>query len=629
MFWSNALDKYVRDYKIFIDTCSIMKSEEFEKFIALITPLMKANNRQFVIALSVVKELEKLKNNEDNIKRDSANKGLEILAKLQKDKLIDLRGNENDGVFADKVFDYVFSMFKDRENLCLITQDRDLAKMILSKNNQEAYIGKKIICKRIKNDGTLGNFYFEAETKPLKAQNSKENNYNKSEIKKFKLCTHITTIPDSKMQVSVVPKEGDYVLVQGGSIRLIKELAKGGEGSVFETNTHYVAKIYIKEKITQRRYEKIKLMLEKRLECEGVCYPVAMIYNQQNEFVGYLMPRAKGVEIGKSIFKKPLFEKKLPNWNRKNLAELCVSILEKIDYLHERNIILGDINPANILVVSPQEVYFVDTDSYQIENFPCPVGTDNFTASEILGKSYAEFLRTMGNERFALATLLFMIMMPGKPPYSQQDGASASENIRNASFPYPLGESSTKKAPDGAWRFMWSHLPRRAIKEAFYESFQKGGAYFTESKRLNTKEWLKRFREYVRLFEEYKLQEQDEMSLDIYPTRHKKQQGVKYIICKDCGIEKQEKYTKNGLCFDCINISKKLKEEVHSTSICKTCGNPFDTTRGEHDYYVKRGLSMPKRCGNCRGSSYASSKTFQNLNNSLNTSILGKLFGFF
>lgn len=620
------MDKYVRDYKIFIDTCSIMKSAEFKKFIALITPLMKANNRQFVIALSVVKELEKLKNDEDNATRDSANKGLEILTKLQKDNLIDLCGNENDGVFADRVFDYVFSMLKDKDNLCLITQDNKLAKDILIKNNQESYKGKKIICKRIKNDGTLGNFRFETEAKnPLKTKNPKENNFDKAKIEKFKLCTHITSIPDSKMQVSDVPKEGDYVLVQGGSIRLIKELAKGGEGSVFETNTQYVAKIYIKEKITQRRYEKIKLMLEKRLECKGICYPVAMIYNQQNEFVGYLMPRAKGVEISKSIFKKPLFEKKLPNWNRKNLAELCVSILEKIDYLHERNIILGDINPANILVVSPQEVYFVDTDSYQIENFPCPVGTDNFTASEIQGKNYAEFLRTMGNEYFALATLLFMIIVPGKPPYSQQDGASASENIRNASFPYPLGESSTKKAPDGAWRFMWSHLPRRAIKEAFYESFQKGETHFIESKRLNTKDWLARFREYVRLFEDGKLQEQDSMSLDIYPTRYKKQQGVKYIVCKDCGIEKQEKYTKNGLCFDCINISKKLKEEVHSTSICKTCMNSFDITKGEHDYYVKKGLSMPKRCVNCRGNSYVSSNTSQTLNNI--TDIVKKFFG--
>lgn len=92
--------------------------------------------------------------------------------------------------------------------------------------------------------------------------------------------------------------------------------------------------------------------------------------------------------------------------------------MKKVDYLHERNIILGDINPANILVVSPKEVYFVDTDSYQIENFPCPVGTDNFTAREIQGKNYAEFLHMMGNEYFALATLLFMIIVPGKPPYS-------------------------------------------------------------------------------------------------------------------------------------------------------------------------------------------------------------------
>lgn len=614
-----------------------MGGAKFEKFIALITPSMKANNRQFVIAFSVIKELMNKQN--DDATRDSAKNGLEILAELQKDNLIDLRGSDNDGDFADRVFDYVFSMFKNRENLCLITQDRNLAKMILSKNNQEAYKGKKIACKKIKNDGTLGDFYFETEDKKsLKTQNSKKADCNKTRIKKFKLCSHITTIPDSEMKVSNVPKEGDDVLVQGGSIRLIKEFAKGGEGSVFETNTQYVAKIYTKEKITQRRYEKIKLMLKKRLECKGICYPVAMIHNRQNEFVGYLMPRAKGVEIGKSIFKKPLFEKKLPNWNRKNLAELCVSILEKIDYLHERNIILGDINPANILVVSPKEVYFVDTDSYQIENFPCPVGTDNFTASEIQDKNYAEFLRTMGNEYFALATLLFMIMMPGKPPYSQQDGASASENIRNASFPYPLGESSTKKAPDGAWRFMWSHLPRKAIKEAFYKSFQKGESYFAESKRLNTKDWLARFREYVKLFEEGKLQEQDIMSLDIYPTRHKKQKGVNYIICKDCGIEKQERYTKNKKCFDCIEMSRKIREKVIHTFICKTCNNSFGITKGEYDYYTKNGLCMPKRCGNCRGytqgyynNGYSATfnTTFRNLNNSSNAGFFDTLFGFF
>ena len=88
------------------------------------------------------------------------------------------------------------------------------------------------------------------------------------------------------------------------------------------------------------------------------------------EFVGYMMPKAKGKELQKSIFIKPLFLKNFPNWKKRDTVELCITILEKIKYLHDRNIVMGDINPANILVVSPKEVYFVDTDSYQVEDFP-------------------------------------------------------------------------------------------------------------------------------------------------------------------------------------------------------------------------------------------------------------------
>lgn len=39
---------------------------------------------------------------------------------------------------------------------------------------------------------------------------------------------------------------------------------------------------------------------------------------------------------------------------------------------------------------SSREVYFVDTDSYQIEDFPCPVGIINYTAPEIQGKHFPE-----------------------------------------------------------------------------------------------------------------------------------------------------------------------------------------------------------------------------------------------
>lgn len=38
-----------------------------------------------------------------------------------------------------------------------------------------------------------------------------------------------------------------------------------------------------------------------------------------------------------------------------------------------------------------------------------------------------------------------MIMLPGKPPYSQQGGGYPGDNIKNMDFSYPFGENSNKK----------------------------------------------------------------------------------------------------------------------------------------------------------------------------------------
>ena len=199
------------------------------------------------------------------------------------------------------------------------------------------------------------------------------------------------------------------------------------------------------------------------------------------------MPEARGKELQKSLFIKKLLEKNFPTWRKRDTVELCITILQKIKYLHDRNIIMGDINPANILVVSPKEVYFVDTDSYQIEDFPCPVGTINYTAPEIQRRHFSGFLRTKGNENFAVATLLFMIMLPGKPPYSQQGGEDPISNIIKMDFSYPFGDNSNKKTPDGPWRYIWSHLTYD-LKKAFYNTFRIDGENSKKDDRLSVNE---------------------------------------------------------------------------------------------------------------------------------------------
>ena len=131
---------------------------------------------------------------------------------------------------------------------------------------------------------------------------------------------------------------------------------------------------------------------------------------------------------------------------------------------------------------SQHEVFWVDTYSFQIREFLCPVGTVAFCAPEIQGKNFSTFRRTQAHENFAVATLLFMLLVPGKQPYAQQGGGTPGENIRRQDFSYPLKEKSNRKAPEGPWRFIWSNLPYRA-KEAFYETF-------AENRRRTVRQWL-------------------------------------------------------------------------------------------------------------------------------------------
>ena len=135
---------------------------------------------------------------------------------------------------------------------------------------------------------------------------------------------------------------------------------------------------------------------------------------------------AKGYSIQSSIFRKPLFMKKLPHWTKADLVQCAITILYKIKYLHDNNILIGDINPNNFLVVSPQEVYLVDTDSFQINDLPCPVGFPLFTAPEIhqlhrQGKfsDYSEIMRTRKNEYFAVALPDDVFINDDEPVISQ------------------------------------------------------------------------------------------------------------------------------------------------------------------------------------------------------------------
>ncbi len=356
------MEELVKNCKVFMDTCSIVDAEI--SFWEHIKPFLKKYDKKVIIPYRCCEEL--IKKSQDTQNTELAKTAAErcfLLKDLETNGFIEIRGEKTDN-FADNVFLSVFTKFRLTHVLLLITQDNDLAHDIINLNNIESQKSSHIIkVRRINKYNYLGKFKWDKADQEQnkgfakKKRESKKIEDDVDEGDIFKLCTTVTTIDDDNLPVDHIPTENETVYTEQGELRLRNKIAAGGEGILYETNTPFVAKIYFKDKNTRRRVEKIKLMLTKKIDCKGVCYPVTALYNSKNQFVGYLMPRAAGKDLQKSLFIKPLFLKKFPDWKKKETVKLCITILEKIKYLHDRNIILGDINPNRCIFRSLSSRY--------------------------------------------------------------------------------------------------------------------------------------------------------------------------------------------------------------------------------------------------------------------------------
>ena len=351
----------------------------------------------------------------------------------------------------------------------------------------------------------------------------------------FHFCTQLTTIPDKEVSVSDLPIEGDFVYQGRTPIRLTERIGDGGEGTVYKTNKNenVVAKIYSDKKLTSHKQSKIEMIIAAGLSIDGVCFPTARLYNSKGVFVGYLMPKAEGEKLGTSVFRGEKGMKRFfGSWKRSDLVTLAITILSTIKKIHDLGILIGDINGLNILVKSPTEVYFVDTDSFQINEYPCPVGTLDFTAPEIQGKDYKCILRSVGNENFAIAVLLFRLLMFGESPYAQQGGSGIAHNISTGNFSFPLKGKGNNKMPKGDWICFWSHLPDK-LQEIFYRTFRKGETMYDERVRPGVEVWLKELTIYLRQLNDGTLKKIDVDSVKLFPKTVFNPNKPKYISFKD------------------------------------------------------------------------------------------------
>lgn len=233
-------------------------------------------------------------------------------------------------------------------------------------------------------------------------------------------------------------------------------LAKGGEGTIHavENADDIVAKVYKQEKRTQRRFEKLSLMVQyhlTELQRKQVTWPLDVIF-EDDQFAGYIMPRLYSAEDFTMVCSADI-----NNINLEDRLFIAYNVCAAVDTVHAFGQVCGDLNPQNICVNLDSAnseaglmVTLVDTDSYHIVNgqmmYRCEVGQANYLPPELQVRLYnGESLSTMPlptyskeTDRFALAVHLFSLFMNGCHPFAcALDMSEAADPDISVEIPQP------------------------------------------------------------------------------------------------------------------------------------------------------------------------------------------------
>ncbi len=502
---TKTLDSVLETHAVLLDTCFAMQSG-FAEFVRDHESVFTRN--PILVPTLVIKELERLAGDGTDNCQATARQRLTALTQLIDTKQAQIRG-ENCDVFADQVIQRVVEQHMLSRDIVVLTNDAPLMRDLRAKLKKESVRSRKSLEVIKLHARTQKAIFFRPRN--MEAGFSAAGNRNghgspdsmgvnpvrQHAPRAFRIESNVAMISEKRLPAGDKQDTGSSLKCSDGTLVVLgKQLAAGGEGAVFEiVGRSEVCKLYFPDKLTEARRDKIELMVSHGFVRRGICWPLASVADAAGVFRGFLMPRASGQPLGHTLFLPHQLQRIRPDWTRKDSVSLALHILYCIEALHRINVLIGDINPQNILFAAPDEVYIVDCDSFQVEGFPCPVGTVNFTAPEIQGQDYGTFLRTNEHELFAVATLLFMILFPGKCPYSHAGGEDGATNIRKMEFSYTSDWSTNpNSAPKGVWMYCWGHLSG-PLKRAFAHSFQRD--HFGEP-RITVQEWIRLLKRYQR-----------------------------------------------------------------------------------------------------------------------------------
>jgi serine/threonine protein kinase len=301
----------------------------------------------------------------------------------------------------------------------------------------------------------------------------------------------------------------EVYIERGRKIVLASEIGRGGEGTIFASplNKEECAKIY--SKLLSREDErKLELMVQNpprdpaydTRKHHSIAWPNALLFKDVgcSQRIGFLMPAVDTKIFRKAMsYMDPSDRTRLfgGGFNWKYLHTAAFNIVSSVAAIHQKGYCIGDINESNVLVARNALVTLIDCDSFQVPdrssgtNYRCLVGKAEYTAPELQRKSYSAVDRTPESDCFALAVLVFQLLMEGTHPYQAkgklvEDATSTQAKIVKGYFPYAMQDRNIG-APDHAPPFT---ILDPEVQRLFHRSFVEG--HQDPSARPTATEWF-------------------------------------------------------------------------------------------------------------------------------------------
>src|SRR5262245_28297070 len=236
----------------------------------------------------------------------------------------------------------------------------------------------------------------------------------------------MSRISNTSQAEAVRPIEGSFLTSKSEIVRLGRRIGIGAEGEVYEIQdrSDLVAKIYHQAPSPEKAE---KLVALSRLGNERLfnlsAWPVDVLRDAPGGAVaGFVMKKISGAEEVHALHSPKSRLRKFPEASWAFLIYVAANIGRAVAAIHEHGLVIGDLNPKNILVTRKATVYLLDVDSFQVsadgKTYRCDGGFPEYTPPELQGIAFRKVDRTQEHDCFGLAVVIFQLLFMGRHPFS-------------------------------------------------------------------------------------------------------------------------------------------------------------------------------------------------------------------